>query len=357
MVKSNEGSITRNGGSASVTEEALFPVLDKGLVSVEMPGASNPDYNLQVDRGVADSMTDIPGVDSFTMKSFNRYYKIFPDDEATAVLNYIFIVRPDLNMDYCVAHDSYYKNLAVQCPRVIMSLTQSYSGPNGLGAHMPDHHFIPWLVPRTVNDQLPDISLKTYDYEQPFTNFHSTYAGNANDSRSGAQMTLTFRETKKMEVTKFFDGWVRYIDGVNLGSYSPKREYCQSKILNGGVILDYATSVYQIGVLPSGSEIVFIHKTTGLFPTEVPISSWAHEGRPTENQQISITFAGGFPEAFDPSIFADFNYNAGMKGVTAAYAETAGFNRPVVGTPFITYSNESDHPRYYLRWGRMSYSY
>lgn len=335
--------------SNNITEEELFPVIDKDLIAAEVPGNDNPDRKLMIHHGVSESITDLPDVNNDTMNAFNRYYKIFPDDESTAVLNYIFIVRPDLNMDYCVENDPYYSNLAVQCPRVPMSLTQSSRSST---LPMPHHHFIPWLVPRTVNNQLPDFSLKTYDYEQPFTNFHNTYAGNANDSRSGASMTLTFRETKKMEVTKLFDAWVKYIDGVNLGYYSPKSEYTQAKILNGGAMLDYTTSVYQFGVLPSGSEIVFAHKTTGLFPTEVPISSWAHEGRPTENSTISITFSGGFPEAFDPSIFADFNYNAGTQNVQSVYMEE-DYRNPVVGTPFVTFNSNSK--KYYLRWGKLKY--
>ena len=350
---STSTKVTDPAPQSNISEEPLFPTITKDTIINDMGGFVNtPDYQLQKHHGVGNSFLEMPAIsDGIGMNVFNRYYKIFPDDESTAVLNYIFMVRPDLNMDYCVMNDPYYTDLILSHPRVALSLTQTLGKSlQSYANKFPSHHFVPWLVPRTVNNQLPDFQLKSYDYEQPFTNFHTGYAGNGNDSRSGTSMSLTFRETKHMEVTRLFDAWVKYIDGINLGYYSPRGKYVNSKITNGAVILDYATSIYQIGVLPDGAEIVFFHKTTGLYPTEVPISSWAHDGRPQENNQISITFSGGFPESFDPAILADFNYNAGMHNLQAV-SSTAEFSDPLVGTPFVTYNTRTR--KYYLRWRQI----
>lgn len=343
----------------STTEEDLFPNLTKDDVERELGRANTPDYKLTTELGVAESIYDHPNVDKTETTAFNRYYKIFPSDEMAGLIKYVFVIRPDCNMDYCIRNDSYFKNIALNHPRVIASLTQTY-GPdvrdafarNGFNTYEPNHHFISWLVPRTLSYSIPDFELKVYDYEQPYTNFHTAYAGNGNDSRSGAVVDLTFRETKNLEVTLLFDAWLKYIDGIQIGQYSPKYKYVRSRITDGSVILDYTTSVYEIVCLPDAATIVYMHKTTALFPTGVPHSLWSHDGGGmSSGANVNIRMSGGLPEAYDPSIFADFNYNAGCSQISAI-ASTRSYETPIVGAPFITYSGTRH--KYFLRWRPIS---
>lgn len=336
----------------AVVEEDLFPVITKYTIESEMGAGNTPDYNLLVEHGVAESIFEIPNVRKDESNAFNRYYKVFPGDEMSGLIKYVFMIRPDCNMDYCVKNDAYFANLALNHPKVILSLTQSCGSylkeKLNTQNYEPNHHFISWLVPRTQSYSIPDFELKTYDFEQPYTNFHTGYAGNGNDSRSGAMMDLTIRENKKLEVTALFDAWVKYIDGIQIGQYSPKEKYVTSRITDGSVILDYTTSIYEIVCLPDACSIVYIHKTTALFPVGVPHSIWSHDGGGYgSSNQVSVRLAGGLPEAFDPAIMADFNYNAGCSNLTSI-ASTRNYNTPVVGAPFITYSEKTR--KYYLRW-------
>lgn len=344
----------------AVEEEELFPKIDKEYIETIVGGEKNsPDYKLKTEYGVSESFSDvIQGRGVFDVSAFNRYYKVFPADEMAGLIKYVFIVRPDCNMDYCVNNDPYYKDLALNHPRVIKSLTQSFGSlkshsQNELGL-TPSHHFIAWLVPRTLSYSIPDFELKVYDYEQPYTNFHTGYAGNGNDSRSGTTVDLSFRENKNLEITKLFDAWIKYIDGIQIGQYSPKQQYVTSRITDGSVILDYTTSVYEIACLPDATTIVYIHKTTALFPTGVPHSMWSHDGGGySSNNNVSIRMSGGLPEAFDPAIMADFNYNAGCSELSEIES-THDYNNPVVGAPFITYSERTR--KYYLRWRSLTYA-
>lgn len=337
----------------AVEEEDLFPKISKGIIETMVGGRENsPDYKLATEYGVAETLSEVlHDRNIFEVDAFNRYYKVFPSDEMSGLLKYVFIVRPDCNMDYCIANDTYFKNLSLTNPRIIKSLTQSFGSSmrtsHELGT-IPDHHFIAWLVPRTLSYSIPDFELKVYDYEQPYTNFHTGYAGNGNDSRSGTTVDFSFRENKNLEVTKLFDAWVKYIDGIQIGQYSPKQQYVTSRITEGSVILDYTTSVYEIACLPDATTIVYIHKTTALFPTGVPHSMWGHDGGGyAANNNVSVRMSGGLPEAFDPTIMADFNYNAGCTGL-GEIESTMDFNNPIVGAPFITYSQKTR--KYYLRW-------
>ena len=341
-----------NTSNANVIEEDLFPALTKDDVERELGKYNTPDYNLLINEGVAESIQEYPGVGKVEANVFNRYYKVFPSDEMTGLIKYVFIVRPDCNMDYCIRNDTYFRDIAMRFPRVIASLTQSYGGVlrglfNDIG-YEPSHHFISWLVPRTLSYSIPDFELKVYDYEQPYTNFHTGYAGNGNDSRSGAVVDLTFRETKNLEVTLLFDAWLKYIDGIQIGQYSPKQKYVTSRITDGSVILDYTTSIYEIACLPDATTIVYVHKTTALFPTGVPHSIWSHDGGGYgSSNNVNIRMSGGLPEAYDPSIMADFNYNAGCSQITTI-ASDRNYTTPIVGAPFITYS--APNRKYYLRW-------
>lgn len=352
---SSGGSSSGSKPTSNYTEQPLFPTLSKDTVAVRYQGASNPDTQLAMHLGVTSTIKDMPyGYgNSGIMNAFNRYYHIFPGDEAVPLKTYVFITRPDCNMDYCCRNDSYYANLLLQHPRVILSLTQNigtYLSGKLQGLQIPSHHFISWLVPQTQNFPIPDVTIKTYDYEQPFTNFHTFYAGNANDSRSGASASVTFKETRDLEITKLFDAWTRYIHGCTMGEYSPRQRYVASKITDGSPILDYAVSVYIIGTLPTSREIVFMHKTTGMFPTESPLSNYGHDYPGGGNQMVSVNFAGGFPESLDPIIAADFNYNSGCNRMTSIQSQV-DFDNPIVGAPFITWNNSKK--KYYLRWQKL----
>lgn len=337
----------------AINEENLIPVLSKDDIVREWGLYNTPDYHLLVEHGVAEEFMEDPRAAINPLGVFNRYYKVYPGDESSGILNYIFIVRPDLNMDYCVRMDPYFRNIWYQDPKIIMSLTQSLGetlSKSPSAGIFPSHHLIPWLVPRVTAYSVPDISLKTYDYEQPFTNYHTGYGGNMNDSLSGAQIDVQFRDTRRMHITRLFDAWVRYINGIDTGIYVPKLKYTTSRITDGSVILDYATSIYQIGVLADGREIVYFHKTTGLFPTTVPLSVNNHSGTPSTDNIISIQFSGGYPECFDPAIFADFNYNVGLKNRNGITIE-ANYSAPIVGVPFITWNVQTK--KYYLRWSTI----
>lgn len=241
--------------------------------------------------------------------AFNRYKTIFPDDEISSFKTYVFIVRPDLNLLQPIVEDAFFRDIQENSPSVLRNLTHSQATIFG---KVPNTHFISFLYDRTLSYNLPDFNVKTYALDQPFTGFRTTYAGNSNESRSGTDFTITFRENGNLDVFRLFDAWVRYIDNVSTGVFSPFTEYVQSKFLNGVNEIDYATSVYLIMTKADGTEIVYWHKQTGAIPTGVPHNNWSYNSSGDVDNTISIDFSGGYPDAMHPRILADFNYNAGL---------------------------------------------
>ena len=322
----------------------------KTLSSLSKYAASN--FGVAISRydGEYEASGDYQGY----MNTFNRYYKIFPNEEMGNLLSYVFIVRPDCNLDDAIAKDGYFHALSQQRRSPLIGLEQEREGINYT------HHFIPFLVDRTLNFQVPDVQLKTYDFEQPFSTYRTTYAGNTNESRSGQTFEIQFREDAELNVSNFFNAWVTYISGVTTNRFIPKRKYIEAPLLEGTAIFDYATSIYFIKTKADGSEIVFYHKEVGVFPTVSPHSNWSYaQGGGTQDNTISISFAGGYPESFNPYLLAEFNYNSGVATIddsTYQYGVPADkdviidrdYENPITGVPFIT----CDHNRgkFYLRW-------
>lgn len=292
--------------------------------------------------------------------TFNRYNWIYPSEELTGLISYVFLVRPDLNIvkptsptnqieltETC-GHDSYFQSLALTDPELLRNTCAKYA--------FYTHDFVNFLLDRVETYQINDWGVSTQEVSQPFTNFKTQYAGNANDSLSAREFSITFRETADLGVTKFFTAWVRYMNGVVMNRFDTKKEYKISRFTNGAPVLDYATSVYLIRTKPDGSEIVYFHKMTGAFPTTVPHSNWSYNrGTDKAENSIDITFSGGFPEPLNPQILAEFNrnshfYNAG--NFSGSYAPSvssmANWGQPIVGRPYIL--RDTRYKKYRLFW-------
>ena len=311
-------------------------------------------------EGVGEDWSEISaGTNINRLEYFNRFNKPFPSEEMGTLISYVFIVRPDLNMAAAaVADPSFYSNM-MRYPELYTALT--YSDAEETNVKALKHHFIPFLVDRVQNYQIPDINLKTYEFEQPFTSFKTTYAGNTNESRSGATFDISFRETQSLSITRLFDMWVKYIDYVGAGLIPPKKKYIQSRILTGASIIDYATAIYLLRTKADGSEIVYFHKQVGGFPTNVPHSNWSFARDGATDNNITIQFSGAFPEPLNDRLLVDFNYNAGILQhgnpekleimiPTQSEFVAASYVNPIVGVPFITVDNTNGRPKYRLRW-------
>ena len=343
-------------------EEPLFPVLDKYVLKAEK-GPNSPDELMKRKEGISESIEEVysslsnPGLGRAHTMAFNRYYKIFPDDELGNIFSYVFMVKPDLNMDYAINADPYFGGLVNTHVNVVLNLTHpseaTYLAQEaGKCGGVPDHHFVPFLTNRVESYNVPDVNLKTFDMEQPFTNFPTVYGANSNESRTGSQFDITFKENKQLDITRFFDAWIRYIDAINLGNLHPKSKYLNAKVSMGSSIIDYGTSIYLIDTLADGGEIVYFHKTTGAFPTSAPHSTWSFTSGGKVDSSITVQFSGGLPEPLNPMVLADFNYNAGCFNGTGNIIRTLDYNNPIVGAPFITFNPTKN--KYYLRWRALN---
>lgn len=283
-----------------------------------------------------------PSQNNRLFENFDRFYSIYPDIEATNLLQYVFIVRPSCNIvdrggditDEC-KHDNYITMMVKTEPILAESLCDGFNN---------EHDFIPFLTGRVESLQVPDLSLKTYTLDQPYTNYRIPYPGTSIESVTGGSFDITFRETKTLKIHKLFNLWIHYISAVKRNTCSPKM------IMMKENRFDYACSVYQITCLPDGETIVWWGKYTGCIPKNVANSDLSFNLRGGVEPRTSISFDYFMYEPHHPEILSDFNDNAHV-GTSANYvplydAGNAGSGTAMVGAPFISV----DGNQLKLRW-------
>lgn len=291
------------------------------IFSISSKYVSTREGNLQLSAAFVDDALgvnryspDLSFNDSTIYSDFNRFRQVFPREELETMRQYVFFVKPDLNLlavsdpNYLtknVQDDPTFRYLHTENPGLLRYLCNYTFGTNPSSGK--GHDFIPFLVGRTNSYQVSDFQLSQYEDAQLFTGYKYVYPGNANASLSGVSFEIEFREDKDLHVTKFFYAWVYYIDGLLKGLFLPRTQYIGTKIA------DYMTSVYYIVTGPDGSEIKFFNKVVGAFPLAAPFSNWGFTG-PTSQPPTTVTipFAGATPEALNPTILAEFNQNAGV---------------------------------------------
>lgn len=291
---------------------------------------SKPSKDAQLHRDI--NLTAGNSSDDY-FKSFDRLYSIYPDYEMTNLIQYIFLVRPDLNISDAVDGSSYFKMMKSTNPSLLNMLTHGFSY---------QHDFIPMLVGRTESLQIPDLSIKTYNLDQPYTGFRLPYAGTSIESRTGGSFDITFRETIDLRIHKFFQAWLNYINDISYGLYDPKDKYIRENKM------DYATSVYQIVCLPDAETIVWWSKYTGCIPKNVANSDFSFNLRGNVDSKTSVQFDYFMHEAHEAESLADFAENSvnGSRYTPLYNGNTLSAGNGLVGAPFI----EAWHGLLKLRW-------
>ena len=252
-----------------------------------------------------------------TSKYFDRLYSVYVDKEITNLCQYIFMVRPSLNIlnkkgtalqSYSSneVKTGYYPNSSAQTDQFFNYMFKTY--PYILKSLTPSlaetHDFIPFLVGRAESLQIPDFTIKSYKMQQPYTNYNLPYASHGLESLTGGQFEISFRDDDEFRIHKMFQSWVYYINGVTRNIFGPDMYNIRHNKI------DYATSVYCITCKPDAETIIYWSKYTGAFPTSVPNSDLSFNLRGNANNKLTIPFDYLRQESLDPLILVDFNKNA-----------------------------------------------
>lgn len=262
-------------------------------------------FNLNMDVGVG-------GYGRNTALYFDRLYSIYPEHELSSLRQYVFIVRPNLNIldssgnlvsssegvmgpNSSPSKDQFIRSIKKTYPHVLNNIT---------GTEISDNDFMPILVGRTESLNLADYTLKSYKLTQPYSEYSLPYASNARSSETGGQFEITFREDDDLRIHRLFQTWLYYINAVTTNLFAPRIADIRDNRF------DYACSVYCITCKADATSIVHWAKYTGVIPTNCPNSDLSFNLRGDVNNKVTIAFEYFRQEAWDPYILLDFNKNA-----------------------------------------------
>lgn len=243
---------------------------------------------------------------------FNRYGLIYPDDEIDNLITYVFIVRPDLNIvhfngGFSTLRTAMLSDSAQNDPtfNFFFSTAENRELLEMLSADYSSYHdFIPMLVGRTNSFPIQDYEIRNDAVGQLFTNYKYYIPGKADESTSGINFSIDFRDDKDLSVLKLFYIWAYYIHQVMNGQIYANDTYRKNKIA------DYYTSMYQITCGADGQEIKYFSKITGAIPTGVPLSDMSFNRSSAPDTTRSVSFVAATIEHWNPMIIREFNYNA-----------------------------------------------
>lgn len=203
-------------------------------------------------------------------------------------------------------------------------------------AHVDNDPWAYLLSNQVSSFQLSDESI-TDDAYGTTNHKHKIAFGRSNEeSKSAGSISLEVKDTKELDILELHKLWVEYISNVYHGKWYPKDPYIWKKII------DYAGSCYYIITAEDGETIIFWSKYYGVFPANIPSSSYSWQsGKPIEQTNLNITYKYSFKEDFNPQALVEFNINSNIKpGETIAYESTynphlgtTGYTW--VGAPFI----------------------
>lgn len=276
-------------------------------------------------------------------ESVNRYKVHYPDYDLTRAKTHIFFTRPDLNLLHNpntllnsshtstglpenmlqsdIAGDPFFSYVFARNPNIIRNLTQN----NSLTSKHPFNLF---LGNTAQSFEVADEAIKTEEVGENFVGYKVSYGKNNHGSLTAGSFTVNYTDDRNLTIYNTHKVWVEYISQIFKGQIRPKEDYIQNRII------DYACSVYYFVTAENDEDIIFGHKYTGVYPTNVPASdmSWT-KGSLLNFPETSITYEYWFRETISMVMLAEFNELT--KELPRQYVPTFDKN---IGTPGSTWT-------------------
>lgn len=262
--------------------------------------------------------------------SFYRFRRIDPFFMVEGATEYLFFVKPDLNIltpggdltDYSayfsadaggtkgflggptnysiaggVASVPYFIDLFNRGYRESVLADLCHSSRVGDGCP-----FVRMLSNRKVsNMDIPDIMVDELETSQNMYGSRIFYAKSSLKSDEDAEFTIDFDDTQYLEIYHFFKAYDIYRQLIWLGVVAPTKEHVENKILSDHM------SIYKFLVDTDGETILHYSKATGVYPKSINRSTFS-EIQDKSSLRVTVTFKlSGWFEDMEPNILSDFN--------------------------------------------------
>ena len=213
----------------------------------------------------------------------------------------IFITTPNLNLskDINLNKLGFFKYMMDVEPDLLSVLNYKGSS-NVLGSGSP---FIKILTNRFKEINLSSVSMRTGTYNETRYGFKQIFPTAIIDSITANDISITYSETKNLDILKIHKCWVEYIEYVRRGLMKPSQDTIVSRTI------DFTCSIYYFLLDFDMETILYYSKYTGVAPTSIPYdvlqSNVTEKNRDIIDMQINYTYC--YKEDMNPDILIDFN--------------------------------------------------
>lgn len=316
------------------------------------PSLSYGDLKTDMEKLYKDINLDIRDEKSLYKKmfeSYNRFKLPNPDDFLSRSFAHVFFTRPDCNV---LSEDG--KSMA---DKVKSNANFDYAWCHrkrlvtNLSMTNKDQDFNLFLSNKAEEFSLTDESISTATTGLTYHKQQIAYGKGNHESKANGEFTIKYTDNRFLDIFHFHKLWTDYIANVYSGLWYPKRDYLWMKTL------DYPCSVYYILTAEDGETILFWSKYYGVFPTNVPSSSYSwSKGNVLTSPEVSITYQYSMKEDFNPISLVEFNLNSRIDTMSKVEYEpvfdeelgSSGYTW--VGRPFIeTVTDDTDGKDYYFK--------
>lgn len=155
---------------------------------------------------------------------------------------------------------------------------------------------------------------------------------------SGLTFNVRMRENEGHDALRLVSVWHKYIQAVIKGNLYPKLEYLKKSII------DYKGSLYVLHLKPDFKTITMFSKYTGVYPSNIPLSSMSESIDDVSDVALDIEFTYDKFEFLNEDILRELNLLTAKQpitntnlGINSAYTlekQAISFIYKLTGTPF-----------------------
>ena len=370
---------TRDGKNAPSFSGSATPINqsnDTDTANVIKYGLENAELNRVNDKKAGGSLT----APKYNMQSANEYipppitpahpfYRMMTPDAAQTIINHaynrfqlpvadiehrksfrnLFFTRPECYImcsDKPGEHNKW--GLSAQCerdddiasscsrmPHICKMLSPVYiSGTFGTNFAYDNLNYL--ISNRAMGFSIPDESLSVSESIGKSIEGYTVTPGMHMESHQGGTFTVTFRDTKHLEVYEYHRLWMIYIAKRKRGVFEPpfaRYNYSNNFPISFGNLstkdlafllhpydfaFEYTASLFDIVTNESNDRIIYWCKYYGIYPTQVAITGLNSElnGAMGSDMTVTVTYRYQYKLPCTNKTLVEFNFNSGITNVT-----------------------------------------
>ena len=277
--------------------------------------------------------------------AYNRFQHPVTDVEHRKAFRNLFFTRPECYImcsDLPGTHNKW--GLSSQCerdddiasscsrmPHICKMLSPVYvTGTFGTNFKMDNFNYL--LSNRVLGFAVPEETLSVADSVGRSVEGYTVTPGMQMESHQGGTFSVTFRDTKHLEVYEYFRLWMIYIAKRKRGIFEPpfaKYNYSNDFPVSFGNLdnrdlayflhpydraLEYTASVFDVVTNEANDRVLYWCKYYGIYPTGLSISGLSSDlGGPMVNEvTVDVTFRYQYKLPCVNKTLVEFNFNAGI---------------------------------------------